>query len=240
LSDPSLFIVVGARGGSKGLPGKNVKVLGGKNLLEWTCNAVKESNIPFDLFILSTDDKSIADIGRQAGIDVPFIRPAHLAEDKSVISDVVIHSLDWFVKEKGKEPDIILWLQPTSPFRSAVKLNEAYQILCNNDKIDAVIGSKRIYRSLSTLFLKKDGDILEALDPEAEWIGRQSSAPLVTPNGAFYFIRSSVFRQGETFFPQRLFGLEMDQIESVDIDDELDWCIADALVSSEEIRRRFK
>jgi CMP-N,N'-diacetyllegionaminic acid synthase len=111
-----ILIVIPARGGSKGLPRKNARMLGDIPLLGWTAEAVKQSGLSEATCILSTDDEEIADIGRKIGMTVPFIRPSQLARDETTAFDVAIHALDWMTQATGTRPKSIMLLQPTSPF----------------------------------------------------------------------------------------------------------------------------
>ena len=110
--------IIPARGGSKRLPGKNIKLLGGKPLIAWTIEAAIKSNI-FDHIFVSTDSEEIASVSRDYGAKVPFLRPAELASDTATTNDVVTHLVEWFEKEYNKEVTTVAILQPTSPLRNA-------------------------------------------------------------------------------------------------------------------------
>ena len=109
--------IITARGGSKGIPGKNLKMLGGRPLLDYTIDAANDT--PLDRLILSTEDQRIADLGRSLGCEVPFMRPAELARDETPHLPVIQHATKWLLEHEGYKPDIVLTLQPTSPLRSA-------------------------------------------------------------------------------------------------------------------------
>ena len=146
-----LLIVIPARGGSKGLPGKNVRTLGDIPLLGWTAQAVRYSSVSEATCILSTDDEQIAKIGRSVGLEVPFIRPSELAKDETPSDALVIHALDWMETNYGNRAKYVMLLQPTSPFRPPEILSQAVKML-ENSSVDGVIGVKSIYRSLGALF----------------------------------------------------------------------------------------
>ena len=227
-----LLIVIPARGGSKGLPGKNAKTLGDYPLLKWTSDAVAQSGLTGFQCILSTDDNVIAGIGKEAGMDVPFTRPDLLSTDTASAVDVCCHALEWFAAERNFNATYLMLLQPTSPFRPPHVIREAYTMLCK-DNTDAVIGVKSIHRSTSTLFHADEHFNMTPLDSEATLITRrQDTRTLYTPNGAMYAIKNETLLEQQTLFPVRKTGIILDQIQSHDIDDSTDWEIATALVNS--------
>lgn len=227
-----LLIVVPARGGSKGLPRKNAKLLGDRPLLGWTAEAIKQSGLKKAHCILSTDDKEIAAIGESVGLDVPFLRPPELASDEANSVDVSLHALDWLKNERGIDAKYFMLLQPTSPFRPPHIINTALDML-KEDGTDAVVAVKPIHRSLGTLFVDDGQGFLEPLQQQTEVITRrQDVRSLFTPNGALYAIRSDVLRKHRTAFPARCQSIVLDQIASLDIDDPIDWKIAEAIVQA--------
>lgn len=223
-----VLVVIPARGGSKGLPGKNIKPLGDLPLLGWTTEALSQSGLREARCLLSTDDTAIAETGRTCGLEVPFLRPAKLASDTASSLDVVLHALDWLAEARGEQPTWILLLQPTSPFRPPAAIDRAWEILHDDPTLDAVIGVKAIQRSPGSLFLANARGHLCPLGDD-DITRRQDSPGLLTPNGALYLIRSSVLRTGGNFFPPATAPLPMDAIANLDIDDATDWAMAEAL-----------
>lgn len=227
-----LLIVVPARGGSKGLPRKNARTLGDIPLLGWTAEAFKKSGLSEATCLLSTDDEEIAEIGRKLGLDVPFIRPHELAGDKVTAEAVVLHALDWMTQKTGATAGLVMLLQPTSPFRSPEVLSQAVKML-EDPAIDGIISVKRINRCLATLFYTDENMRLLPLDKGGELIARRQEVdPIYTPNGALYLIRSEKLRETKSFFLSKCRGIEMDQITSIDIDDALDWRLAESVVAN--------
>lgn len=225
-----LLIIIAARGGSKGLPGKNIKQLGDLPLIAWTSMAVKESSLQHATTILSTDDLQIANVGKQCGLQVPFVRPTTLATDEASAIDVVLHALDWFKVQHGHDAKLVMWLQPTSPFRPPHILDDAYNAITTRD-IDAVIGVKTIQRSLQTLFYLNDNSgYIEPFKNSGEVVSRrQAVKTCYTPNGAMYVIRSEVLRREMSFYPTKTHPLIMNSVQSHDIDNPMDWTIAQAM-----------
>jgi CMP-N,N'-diacetyllegionaminic acid synthase len=229
---PGVLIVVPARGGSKGLPRKNARTLGDLPLLGWTMEAVRAAGLGEAHCVLSTDDPEIAEIGRSVGLDVPFVRPPELATDEASAEAVALHALDWMALNRGVNASAVMWLQPTSPFRTPAALSDAVAVTAHAGFTGAV-GVKPVYRSLRTLFrMNEDGD-LSAVDASAEDAGRrQAVEPLLTPNGALYLVPAASLRHSGRFVSPRFRGIVMDQVASLDIDDALDWAIAEALAAA--------
>lgn len=126
-----------ARGGSKSIPGKNIKLLGGKPLIAHTIEKAKKSKT-IDRIILSTDDEQIAKVGRDYGAETPFMRPKELAEDATQDFPVIVHALEWLQKNENWKPDFIVHLRPTHPFRKTEHIDEGVRLLSENKKADAV------------------------------------------------------------------------------------------------------
>jgi len=225
-----VLALIPARGGSRGLPGKNIKPLGGLPLLGWTAEALQRSCLREARALLSTDDEAIAEAGRGCGLETPFLRPAALAGDTSSSLDVVLHALDWLADTHGETPTFVLLLQPTSPFRPPAIIDRAWQMLRDDPALDAVVGVKPLQRSLATLFLPDARGHMQPVSADGDTVTRRQDSPgLVTPNGALYLIRSDSLRQGGSFFPPASAALPMDAVSSLDIDDPTDWAIAEAL-----------
>lgn len=227
----SLLALVPARGGSKGLPRKNARRLGDLPLLGWTAEAARASGAGGALW-LSTDDEEIAAIGREVGLEVPFLRPAELSTDEAGAVGVALHALDRYAATHGGDPDDLLLLQPTSPFRPPAAIAEARARLEREPALDAVLGVKAIYRTLSTLFHAADDMRLAPVAAVERATRRQEVRALYTPNGALYLIRTTALRRERTFFPERTAGLLLDEIASIDIDHPTDWAIAEAVAAA--------
>ncbi len=224
-----LLMVVPARSGSKGLPDKNIRPLAGKPLLSWTAQTITDAALPKALAVLSTDSEHYAEIGRGSGLAVPFLRPACHATDAASSLQVVEHALDWFREHYAYLPAWVMLLQPTSPFRSPAILRQAVAVV-DGGKADAVIGCKEIQRNLTTLFQMSNG-FMQALDKrQPTQASRQQSPPLLTPNGAMYLCRTDFLLMHKSFYPPHTVPLVMNTIQSLDIDTEDDWAIAEAFI----------
>jgi CMP-N,N'-diacetyllegionaminic acid synthase len=168
---------------------------------------------------------------------VPFMRPSEFAHDEATAEDVVIHALDWMARETGTRPKSVMFLQPTSPFRPPNLILEAVKLL-EDTLIDGVIGVKPIHRSLATLFHADNAMNMTALGKdEKRQSRRQDVKTIYTPNGAMYLIRTEKLLEPVNLFPQKMQGIVMDQIASIDIDDPIDWKMAEAMVANKQTWR---
>ncbi|CAD6875081.1 acylneuraminate cytidylyltransferase family protein [Methylomonas fluvii] len=223
------LLIVPARSGSKGVADKNIKILVGKPLLQWTTDAIARAGLANVLPLLSTDSPAYGELGLKLGLTVPFLRPADCAGDTATALQVIQHALQWFCGEHGYLPQQTMWLQPTSPFRSPTIIHQAIAIL-KSESADAVIGCKEIHRNLTTLFRCDEG-FLSPLDKiKSTQAARQQSQPLLTPNGAMYLCKTDYLLEHKSFYPPKTVPLVMNAIQSLDIDTEEDWAIAEAYI----------
>jgi N-acylneuraminate cytidylyltransferase/CMP-N,N'-diacetyllegionaminic acid synthase len=227
---PGLLILVPARAGSRGVPGKNLKLLGGIPLLEWTARAIRASSVR-GRAVLSTEDEAIAEVGRAAGLETPFLRPAALAGDATDMVEVVRHAVEALEGREGWRPRTIMLLQPTCPFRRPARLREALDVL-EHTAADAVIGMTALHRSPALLYREDDAGWLSPLAPWDAGTIRQRVRPTLTPNGTLYLsTRESLERYGR-LFPPRLRAITTTAVESIDIDTPEDWALAEAVVAA--------
>jgi CMP-N-acetylneuraminic acid synthetase len=227
---PGLLILVPARGGSKGLPGKNVRPLGGLPLLAWTARTIAASGVAARA-VLTTDDGAIAEVGRAHGLEVPFLRPAALATDTAGSFEVVAHAVDWLEREGGYRPDAVMLLQPTCPFRRPERLREAMALL-GKPGTEGVIAMRRIDRTLSVMYREEADGLLEPLAPWDERLRRQDVRPLLTPSGSLYLVTTAALAAHRRLFPPRLRPLPSSAVEEIDIDTAADWALAEAVVAA--------
>lgn len=225
------LIIIPARSGSKGIPDKNIKFLDGKPLIAWTARAIQKANLSNYVAILSTDSDHYAKVGCDAGLQVPFIRPVECSNDKATALAVIEHALQWFEAEYKYLPEQVMWLQPTSPFRSSAIIEQALDMM-ERQQADGVIGCKEIHRDLTTLFRSKDGFLTALSDDKAIQTRRQEVEPLLTPNGAMYLCKTVVLQEKKSFYSERTVPLVMDSIMSLDIDTLTDWAMAEAFVKA--------
>lgn len=222
------LIVIPARGGSKGIPGKNIKHLGGKPLIYYSIDVarqiVKDENI-----CVSTDDLEIIKIVNEINLSVPFVRPKDLATDTAGSQDVLLHAID-FYKKNGKEFDTLILLQPTSPFRKASMILEAMSIMGPNvDMVVSVTDSKS--NPYYNLFEEDESKNLKQSKP-GNFLRRQDCPKVYEMNGSIYIINTESLRHmSMNEFPV-IKRYSMDSVYSIDIDEPLDWIICESILKS--------
>lgn len=225
-----MLAVIPARGGSKGVPYKNIKKLAGKPLLAYTVQAALESGV-FEKVIVSTDSDLIAKEAEKCGAEVPFVRPAELSGDLISSDDVVLHALDYY-QELGIRYNMVCKLQPTSPLRNALHIKEAYQMLLER-KADSVISVCMCEHSpLWSGIIKEDMRLDNFISNDAKRACRQEMPTYYRLNGAIYMAKAECLIGNKSFFGQDSIAYIMSQETSVDIDSELDFKVAEVLLSS--------
>lgn len=225
--------IITARGGSKRVPRKNIKDFLGKPLLAWSIEVGKKAGV-FDRFILTTEDKEIAEIGKEYGVGVPFMRPKELAVDDSKSYGAIKHAVEWLSKNEDYKPDWIILLEPTSPGRQAFHIQEVAKIINERNDIDSLIGVSELsphYHPLKVL-KRDDKEIVVRysgkLIRESE-IRNQDFPLLYYSNSAIYAFK--VFNlfdaKHSSLWGDRTFGYVMDNKYSFDIDTPEDWVVAE-------------
>lgn len=227
-----IIAVITARGGSKRLPGKNTKLLGGVPLIAWSIRAAKGSKL-VDRLILSSDDSAAIDIAKGEKCDVPFVRPAELAGDHSTSYDVVEHAL----KTIGENYEWLVLLQPTSPFRTAEDIDAAIKFAQSDPKIDSVIGVCPTEKSHVMFFTRDDKGLLHSpsgisLSSLNHTRGQDMPATYEI-NGAIYVVRVSWLLKNKVFFDDNTVSYVMPMTRSINIDTEHDWKMAEAYLSKQ-------
>lgn len=225
-----ILAVIPARCGSKRIVKKNIRPLGGKPLIEWTISAAIDSNI-LDILV-STDDPEIANLARELGLTIPWLRPGHLSTDNASSIDVLAHALDWYQHNKS-DVDAVIMLQPTSPFRTADSIRSAVNVFFEQQIMNKapVISVSPLNTNIEWCF-KKDGDTLEPVNGWAPFSKRsQDLANYYTLNGSIYILnpvdilsKKQIVRSG--FIPYFIDDFK----ESIDIDTENDWLLAESIL----------
>ena len=224
-----ILALITARGGSKRLPRKNIKLLGGKPLIVWSIDIAK--NIPEICDILvSTDDGAIVEVARDAGALVPWLRPAGLSNDTASSVDVALHALNWYERENGKVDGLLL-LQPTSPFRTRETVLRGITIFRENQS-QPVFGVSPAESHPMWCFRVNDQITRSFIDSGGLHLRSQDLPPAFVFNGAFYLITPDELRTKNCFYGDNMLPLIMDQPkETIDIDTEWDWKMAEAALS---------
>jgi len=226
-----ILVIIPARSGSKGLPGKNIKKLCGRPLIAWTIEQAKSyENI--DRIIVSTDDLKIADIAKRYGAEVPFIRPADLANDTASTIDVIFHAINWFKKHEGYHPGYIMLLQPTSPFRTAEDIKNSITILRNKNTQAVVSVCETDHHPWWSNTLDKDNSMKDFLRPGILNKRRQDLPIFYRINGAIYLSEKEYLYENNGFFGPDTFAYKMSKERSIDIDTELDFKFSEMVMKN--------
>lgn len=223
--------IITARGGSKSIPKKNIKDLCGKPLLAYTVEAAHESKL-LTRTILSTDDEEIAAVGKDCGVDIPFMRPAELAEDDSKSMDVVQHALKWFEENEGETYDYLMILQPTSPLRTAEDIDACIKI-AEEKGADSVMSMYELddFAPAKLKRITEEGLIEPLLEDEGKISSRRQDATKVFKrNAAIYLTKTSLIEKGD-MFGERSYAYTMPIERSVDINGLSDFELAEFCIS---------
>jgi len=222
--------VIPARGGSKGIPHKNIAPLGGRPLIAHTADAARASR-RLTRIVTSTDSPEIAAVSRSLGLDVPFLRPSHLAADDTPMIDVLIDLLATLEREQQYRPDVLVLLQPTSPFRRAEHVDGAIDLLTASGADSVVTVVDVPHQFTPSSLMRLDGD---RLTPwlEGGALRRQDKPRLFARNGpAVIAVHARVVTGGRTLYGPDTRGFVMTREDSLDIDDRFDLEIAEQIMA---------
>lgn len=223
-----ILALITARGGSKRVPGKNIRPLGGKPLIVWSIDVAKEIPDICDILV-STDGPEIAEVARRAGALAPWLRPAELSTDTASSVDACLHALDWYESTRGAIDGLML-LQPTSPFRKRDTVLRGIELFRSTDR-RSVLGLSPAH-SHPMWCVKVSGlSIRPFMDEGALSLRSQDLPKAYVPAGVFYLISPSELRQHRSFCNDSTVPLIIDApSESIDIDTEWDWEVAEAVM----------
>jgi CMP-N,N'-diacetyllegionaminic acid synthase len=214
--------IVPARGGSKSIPRKNVRSMAGKPLLEYTARAALSAS-SLSLVLLSTDDPQIAAIGKAAGLEAPFLRPAELSLDSTPMVQVVLHAIEW-VQAHGLNFEAVCVLQPTSPLRSPATIDRCVGLLWAHDT-DSVISVRPVppeYNPHWVYFQSSAGLLVPSIDGP-EICCRQELPPACHPDGSVFVTRTQVVMRDHSLRGKRTFGAISPKEEAFDLDTDEQW-----------------
>jgi N-acylneuraminate cytidylyltransferase len=223
------LIIIPARGGSKGVPRKNIRLLNNKPLIGYTIEAAL--NIFSDAVVcVSTDDVEIKDVVENLGLTVPFIRPQELASDTAATQEVLLHALEYYSKQ-GYDADTIILLQPTSPFRTCEHIKQAIHLFEQAQDCEMVVSVKEASSNPYYVHFKEsEGGYLKKL-LQSKFTRRQDCPKVYELNGAIYIITAEALKQKNMNEFTRIVKYEMDDASSHDIDTMFDWQFAEFLVN---------
>ncbi|WP_026882561.1 cytidylyltransferase domain-containing protein [Clostridium akagii] len=227
-----VIAIIPARGGSKGVPRKNIKDLNGKPLIAYTIEEAKKSKY-IDRIIVSTEDGEIAKVSKEYGAEIPYLRPYELAQDNSPTIDCIINMID-LLKEKQKyTPDYVCLLQCTSPLRNYEDIDGTIKKAIDLNVDGAVSICESEVNPYWTNILH--GDKLKYFLDDGKKITRRQDLPKIyRVNGAVYVIKTDILLEQRTFETENITGYIMDNGNSVDIDTEIDFKLAELLMKESE------
>jgi CMP-N-acetylneuraminic acid synthetase len=234
--------VVTARGGSKGIPGKNLKPLGGQPLIWHTLQSAAASRA-FDRTILSTDDRAIAEYAQSMGCEVPFMRPPELARDQTPHLPVMEHAVRWMADHEGYRPDAVMILQPTAPLRRTIDIIAAVRLLASSTA-DSVVGVSPVSSHVHPLNMVRVGDdgtatLFVSGEPLRRRIRRrQDLPPAWVINGAIYIFRPATLTAAEpSLYGERSLALPIPEPYGLSLDHPEDWGRAEQALAAERSPR---
>jgi CMP-N-acetylneuraminic acid synthetase len=217
-----ILAVVPARGGSKGVPGKNIRLLGNKPLIGYTLKTAMSVGMIDDL-IVSTDDNDISDVANRYGVEV-LHRPSEFATDNSSTESVIIHVLDK-MSENGRNYDVVLVLEPTSPFRSIETIVQTIKLFSNKD-VDSVLAVRETRENIGNII----GNIFVPINPEAPR-RRQLRKPMYVESSTIYAVRTDYLLKYKTLVSSKWTPILVTEGESIDINIEHDFKIAESYIN---------
>lgn len=231
-----IIAIIPARGGSKGLPNKNIKLFCGKPLIYYTINAAKKSQL-FDRIVVSTDSPIIKNIAEKFGAQVPFLRPEHLAGDKSNIVDAIVHLLRHLQTKEKYLPDVIMLLQPTSPLRDLQDIKKSYELFCKL-KATALVSVCKTHHEIWHII----GNRLKLANPSSsKLVNRQERQDTYKQDGSMiYIIKTRAFLRGRDFLPEGTIAYVIPKWKAVDIDELEDFRIAEVLYKNRKYFQKLE
>lgn len=219
--------IIPARGGSKRIPRKNIRLFNGKPMLAWSVDAALQSTV-FDRVLVSTDDEEIAAVARAAGAEVPFIRPATLADDFTGTGPVICHAIQW-LREQQQAPSLIGCIYATAPLLLAADLQQAAAALADNAQLKFVFSGCRFSFPIQRALYRNNQGQIEPVQPDAIPKRSQDLPETFHDAGQFYLGQAQHWLDGLPMFAPHSFLQELPQHRVQDIDTEADWQRAELL-----------
>lgn len=234
INNKKIIAIIPARGGSKGLPGKNILELCGKPLIAWTIENVLHSKY-IDKFVVSTEDKEIAEISMEYGAQV-VERPEELARDDSPTIDAIMHVINWF-ESRNEYFDIIILLEPTSPLRKENDLDNAVELFIENvDRADSLVSVGEVHMENPHITKKIENGYVKTLIEIGKNVHQRQQLPKVYfPYGVIYLALTIALKKNKTFYLERTIPYFIERWQNYEIDDIYDFICIEAI-----LQHRFK
>ena len=229
----SILGIIPARGGSKGLPGKNVLELSGKPLIAWSIERAISSRY-LDKVIVSTDDKKIAETAEKYGAEIPFLRPREIAVDTTPMIDVIVHAVDYF-KARNLSYDYIALFEPTSPLRKKDDIDNAIEQLIDNEKdADSLVSLGEVHMEHPSIVKIINSGYVSPYESDTGKITRrQELGKVYFPYGVIYLSKTEKLIEEGTFYQERTLPFYIERWQNYEIDDIYDFKCIEAVMKHE-------
>lgn len=230
-----VLAIIPARGGSKGLPGKNIKPLCGKPLIGWTIEQARASKHITEIFV-STDSREIADVAESFGVSVPELRPAELASDTASSASFILYTLEKLQRE-GQEFDYIVLLEPTSPLREVEDIDRSIELLAADSRADSIVGVCKTECAHPVFLTRIEEGLLRPYIGDMEAVRRQELDELYFFEGTVYVSRVNAFFEKKAFYHDKTLPYLVPKWKSFEIDDSEDWFIIESILKNKLEKR---
>ena len=233
ICEKMVLAIIPARGGSKGLPGKNIREICGKPLIAWSIEKAKKSRY-LDTILVTTDSHEIADISRRFGAYVPFIRPAEFATDEASTYDVIRHALAYLKDTERKDFDFVVLVEPTSPLREDDDIDRMLELLVSRmANFDSIVSIGEVTEHPS-IMKRLDGECIEPFCLELEQTTRrQDNAPAYFPFGVAYIAKTDALLEENTFYTHRCTYFPIKRYQNYEIDDIYNFLCVESVMKHE-------
>lgn len=231
-----MLAIIPARGGSKGLPGKNIRKINGKPLIAYTIEAAIKADC-IDRVIVTTDSDEIADISKKHGAEVPFMRPNELASDNASAVDVYLHAIEYVMREK-EQIDKFIVLLPTAPLRTYEHIDSAYKLFVEKNAETLISVNEAQTPVTWYMSMNNEEYIVNAGFGDTDaMLNRQENAKYYVPNGAIYILDYNILKNDRTYYSKNTVGYVMKVKESIDIDTLDDFEYAEYIMSKRQVSK---
>jgi N-acylneuraminate cytidylyltransferase len=227
-----ILALIPARGGSKRIPNKNILSIGGKPLICHTIERAFESKY-INRVVVSTDSQKIAHIAKEAGAEIPFLRPDEISKSNSTEMDFFLHALNWMQDNEGYKPDLIVLLYPTSPLRKSKTIDTAVEKMIEHPEADSLRSIKKCSEHPYKMWKVQDGYIIPFVDTPKKNIhtfSYQMLPKVYIQNASIYITKPKTIRQKHSPTGDIIVPFVMDEIESVDVNNQLDFEFAKFII----------
>ncbi len=224
-----MIAIIPARGGSKGIPRKNIKLLGGKPLIAYTIEAALRAKSVNRVFV-STDDLEIAEIAKKYGAEIPFMRPKNLATDNSSATDVYIYTIEQLEKILNKKIESFIALLPTSPLRTGGDIDKAVKLFLEKKADSVICVTEAPHPPSWFLKLNENGVLTNFFNKTMSMKNRQEEPKAFIPNGAIYVLKTDLLKNEGTYYSDKTYAYILPSERSIDIDDNMNFALAEIMI----------